>query len=94
MSRQPLIIAYDISDDRIRRQVYRILLNWRLDGQKSVHECRLTRAEAQELFIQLCEFIDPATDQLLFAWLTPDRPVLARGIGRTDGLFRRVALVN
>ena len=94
MSRQPLIIAYDISDDRIRRQVYRILLNWRLDGQKSVHECRLTRAEAQELFIQLGEVIDPPPDQLMFAWLAPDRPVLARGTGRTDGLFRQVALLN
>lgn len=94
MGRQPIVIAYDVARDDYRRQIYQTLSNWRLDGQQSVHECRLTRAEAQELFIQLCAFIDPATDQLLFAWLTPDRPVLARGIGRTDGLFRRVTLIN
>jgi len=51
MSRQPAVIAYDIRADRTRRRVCQILLEWRLDGQKSVHECTLSVSEAQELFI-------------------------------------------
>lgn len=87
MPRRPVIIAYDISADATRRRVHKILLEWRLDGQKSVHECLLSPAEAQELFIQLGQTIDKNTDRLLLAWVAPYRPLYARGVGRTDSLF-------
>ena len=87
MTRKPAIVAYDISADATRRQVYKILLEWRLDGQKSVHECVLSPAEAQELFLQLGEAIDPATDRLLLAWVAPYRALHKRGVGRIDRLF-------
>lgn len=88
MLRRPAIIAYDISSNRTRRLVHRILLEWRLDGQKSVHECLLSAAEARELFIQLGDAIDTETDRLLLAWVTTRRPVMARGLGKDDSLFR------
>ena len=94
MSRNPVIIAYDISADRTRRQVYKILLEWRLDGQKSLHECVLSAAEAKELFIQLGQAIDPATDRLLLAWVAPRRPLFARGSGRVDALFTKLLTVR
>ena len=94
MSRHPVIIAYDISADQTRRRVYKILLEWRLDGQKSVHECVLSFAEAQELFIQLGQAIDPATDRLLLAWVAPRRPLFARGVGRVDALFAKLLTVR
>jgi len=94
MSRNPAIIAYDISADKTRRQVYKILLEWRLDGQKSVHECVLSAAEAQELFIQLGQTINPATDRLLLAWVAPRRPLFARGVGRVDALFTKLLAVR
>jgi CRISPR-associated protein Cas2 len=87
MARKPAIVAYDISADSTRRQVYKILLEWRLDGQKSVHECVLSPAEAQELFMQLGGAIDPETDRLLLAWVAPYRAPQARGTGRVDRLF-------
>lgn len=90
MSRNPIIIAYDISANPIRRRIYKILLEWRLDGQKSVHECVLSIAEAQELFIQLGQAIDPATDRLLLAWVAPRRPLYARGVGRVNALFTKL----
>lgn len=90
MPRHPVIIAYDIRADRTRRQVYKILLEWRLDGQKSVHECVLSTAEAKELFIQLGQAIDPATDRLLLAWVAPRRPLFARGVGRVDAPFTQL----
>ncbi|MCB1717183.1 MAG: CRISPR-associated endonuclease Cas2 [Candidatus Competibacteraceae bacterium] len=84
MPRRPAVIAYDISRNRIRRRVHRILLEWRLDGQKSVHECLLSTEEAKELFIQLSQAIDRDTDRLMLVWITPGRPIMARGMGRSD----------
>ena len=94
MSRHPVLIAYDIRADRTRRRIYKILLEWRLDGQKSVHECMLSSAEAQELFIQLGQAIDPAADRLLLAWVAPRRPLFARGVGRVDALFAKLLNVR
>ena len=78
----PCIVAYDIRRNKIRRKVLRILRQWRIDGQKSVHECRLTLAEAEELFVQLAELIDPETDRLLLSWVQVRRRGAARGKGR------------
>jgi CRISPR-associated protein Cas2 len=86
MQRRIAIIAYDISSNRIRRRVHKILLEWRLDGQKSVHECPLYAAEARELFMQLGQTIDRGSDRLLLAWLAPRRTPRALGIGRIEAL--------
>lgn len=94
MQRQSAIIAYDISDDKIRRKVHKILLEWRIDGQKSVHECQLSQAEARELFIQLGQTIDRRSDSLLLAWLAPQRQAQALGRGRVDGLNRLLQAVQ
>ena len=82
MKRQPVIVAYDISDHASRRRVFRILKEWRIEGQKSVHECYLTRSEAEELFLQLGQILDQRSDHLLMAWLDQSRKGLARGKGR------------
>lgn len=94
MKRRPAIIAYDIANNRTRRRVYRLLLEWRMEGQRSVHECRLTEAEATELFVQLAETIDQDSDRLLLAWLAPRRPASARGLARVDGLSRELLEIN
>jgi CRISPR-associated protein Cas2 len=73
MARKPAVIAYDIRCDKRRRRVARCLRSWRLDGQYSLFECRLTDAEAQELFLQLAALIDDAEDALLLAWMDNTR---------------------
>lgn len=73
MARKPAVVAYDIRCDRRRRRVARCLQSWRLDGQYSVFECCLTRAEAQELFLQLVDLIDESEDALLLAWMDVSR---------------------
>ena len=73
MSGNPAVIAYDIVSDKRRRRVARCLKTWRLDGQYSLFECRLTDAEAQELFLQLIDLIDPDQDHLLLAWMDNTR---------------------
>jgi CRISPR-associated protein Cas2 len=94
MNRRPAVIAYDISHPLRRRRVHRRLLQWRIDGQKSVHECLLAPREAEELYLQLGELIDPQKDRLLLAWLAPNSPVEARGTGSADSLFRRLARIR
>lgn len=73
MPRKAAVIAYDIVSDKRRRRVARCLQTWRLDGQYSVFECRLTEREAEELFLELLDLIDPETDALLLAWVDNTR---------------------
>ncbi len=76
---RPILIAYDISDNKTRAKVLKVLKEWRLDGQKSVHECWLNRSQAEELFIQLSEKMDMKTDNLLMTWINGHRKMPARG---------------
>ena len=69
MKRKAAIIAYDIASNKRRRRVFRCLKAWSLDSQYSLFECKLTRREAEELFIQLSDLIDEDEDTLLLAWL-------------------------
>jgi len=84
--RKPIIIAYDISRNKLRYRVRKILKEWRLGGQKSVFECRLSQGEAEELFMQLGQVMDLGTDHLLMAWVEPRRKILGRGKGRKSNL--------
>ena len=78
----PVVIAYDISDNKVRNKARNILKNWRLDGQKSVCECRLNMHQAEELFLQVGKLLDKEKDRLLMAWLESHRRVLSRGLGK------------
>lgn len=89
MNRKPAVIAYDISSSRRRRRVHKRLLAWRIDGQKSVHECLLNQREAEELYAQLMDLIDPDSDHLLLAWLSAGAGMEGIGRGYGDNLFRR-----
>lgn len=80
MRRKPVVIAYDIVSNKRRRRLFKVLKQWKLDAQYSVFECRLTRPEAEELFLQLTGLLDENTDSLLLAWLDKGRE--ARGLTR------------
>jgi len=86
---RPVVFAYDISKDKTRKKIYKILKEWRLDGQKSVHECCLPTHSAEELFIQISSTINKKTDNLIMTWIDPHRKVLARGIGKTESMFQK-----
>ncbi len=88
-----LLFAYDISKDKTRRKVFQVLKQWRLGGQKSVHECRLRKKQAEELYLQLNEKLDQDTDSLMLAWLETHRKVLCRGIG-IDSITSLIRHVN
>ncbi len=82
MKRHSMIIAYDISSNKNRYQARKILKEWSLDNQKSVYECRLSKTQAEELFLQLSDCLDHQTDKLLMARIEPHRQLLHRGLGR------------
>lgn len=87
---KPIVVAYDISKNKTRARVRRILRDWNLGNQKSVYECRLTQAEAEELFLQLTHEIDPKTDNILMAWVAPGRKIMTSGLGRHSGLRKNM----
>lgn len=86
-NRYPAIIAYDIHSQQRRSKALRVLKKWRLDGQKSVHECLLTAKEAQHVFNELLHIIDEDSDRLMLAWITPYKPIFNRGTGHSMGFF-------
>ncbi len=77
MRRKPAVIAYDISSNKRRGKVFRCLKSWSLDAQYSVFECDLTWQQAEELFLQLTEYIDQDEDTLMLAWLDNKRQASA-----------------
>lgn len=50
------LLAYDISDDRERRRVEKLLMGYGFRRQLSVFICRLTRSDKTRLLHQLEEF--------------------------------------
>jgi len=53
------MIAYDISNDKIRRQVHKALTNHRTRVQYSVFECFLPSRKKLELQMQVTRLIEP-----------------------------------
>ena len=86
----PIVVAYDISKNKIRARVRRILREWNLDNQKSVYECRLTTQQAEELFLQLSAEIDVNTDNLIMAWVEMKRKVLTKGVGSNTSVNKKM----
>ncbi|MBU0969954.1 MAG: CRISPR-associated endonuclease Cas2 [Proteobacteria bacterium] len=91
---RPIVVAYDISENKARARVRNILKEWNLNNQKSVYECRLTQAQAEELFLQLSHEIDTKTDNLLMAWLEPRRKILTQGLGRHTAMGKKLFYIR
>lgn len=49
MNRQLYLAAYDIEDDRRLRLALKLVREFAIGGQKSVHECHLTAAERNDM---------------------------------------------
>ena len=93
MAFRSAVVAYDISNHKVRRRVHKVLQAWRVDGQLSVHECRLAPEHAEELFLQIGELMDASRDRLLLVWVAQDRPQLIRGRGEGHPMADDLILV-
>lgn len=63
--RRRYFVTYDIADDRIRSQVYKLLRGYGDHIQFSVFRCDLGERRKAELVAALHELIDHGTDQIL-----------------------------
>lgn len=88
--KRPILIAYDISDPKRLYRALKILKAWRIDGQKSVHECMLTTAQASQLKHQLITHMNPDEDKLLMVWLDKTRAIKVCGTGKNLNLFKKI----
>ena len=61
-----LVISYDISDDKSRQRVAKILGNFGQRVQYSVFECDLSKDELNKLITQLENIINDSTDSIRY----------------------------
>lgn len=89
------IVAYDISDTRRWRQVFKTMKGFGEWIQLSVFQCRLSRRRRAELEAQLSEIIKMGEDHVLVIDIGPaNRSAVAiKSIGKTSHSIRRGAVV-
>lgn len=78
------LVAYDISDDKRLRRVFKTMRAYGDHLQYSVFECQLTQTDLIRLRSELAAIINHADDQVLFVNLGPaegrgDRVITALG---------------
>lgn len=69
--RRLYVVAYDISDPKRLRRVFRTLKGYGEHLQLSVFRCDLTRSQRLQLAAKLGQTIDPEEDQVMFVDLGP-----------------------
>lgn len=82
--RRQYLLCYDISSNRRRRAVHRLLAQCSGSGQYSLFECPLSQAEYWQLLSRLHTLIDPATDHLLALHLDRREQILRLGVAQTQ----------
>jgi CRISPR-associated protein Cas2 len=77
------LTAYDISDPRRLRRVYRYLSAYRVGGQKSVPEIWVTPAELRQIRVDLSGMLETTQDRLDIFALDPRMKTRVWGRGKT-----------
>lgn len=80
--RDLVLLAYDIVDDRRRARALDAVRGFGIDGQLSVHECRLSPGERRELWQRLVGLARDE-DRLLLLILDPRARIETLGTPRT-----------
>jgi CRISPR-associated protein Cas2 len=71
VDRKLYVLGYDITEDNRRARALKACKGHGLGGQKSVHECLLTKREQRELEARLRRTIDQGGDRLMVLKLDP-----------------------
>ena len=81
-NRKLYLICYDVADDKRLRAALKIVRHYATGGQKSVHECWLSKREKREVIERFSELLHPTDDGLLMVRLDPRQKaqVLGRGV--------------
>ena len=62
--KQFIVIAYDLSNDRRRTKLHKLLLNYGTPVQYSLFECWLTRKDLNKLQTQIRKLVRPRQDHV------------------------------
>lgn len=65
-----VVVSYDISSDRRRLKVMKIMEGFGERVQYSVFECRLTEGQVRELRRRLLRWVNPREDSVRFYFLS------------------------
>lgn len=84
--RRLYLVAYDVTDDKRWRRVFKVMRNWGDRVQLSVWRCELTPEERDMLEAQLRAEINLREDKVLLALMGVPETVVAAGRLRTVGL--------
>lgn len=89
------IVAYDITDPKRWRKVYRLMLGYGEWLQLSVFQCRLSRTSLVELEARLSELIKHEADHVLILDVGPlgDVKPQVRSLGKAFEPVRREAVI-
>lgn len=79
--RRYYLLAYDVTSDRRRAAVLKAVKAHGIGGQKSAHECWLSRSERRELMRRLHRLVEPGEDRLLLLRLDPRSEIRQLGKG-------------
>lgn len=92
-SRALYLVCYDVSCNRTRRAVHKVLAGFRVSGQKSAFECLFTAGELQRVIGTVEELIDPDTDRVHVIRLDPRMPRQGWGRARMHELGQPLMVV-
>lgn len=82
--KQFIVVAYDISDDRRRQKIAKILLNYGVRKNFSVFECILTESQIKGMKNKLEKIIASKSDCVLYYYLCKACTEKKEIIGGTD----------
>ncbi len=76
------LVAYDITESSRRARALKVCKGHGLGGQKSVHECWLSRSEQRELQTSFMQIIDADTDRFAIIRFESRTQIFVLGRGR------------
>lgn len=80
--KQFIVVAYDISDDRRRQKVVKILVNYGVRSNYSVFECVLTETQVNTMKNRLEKIVKSKSDCVLYYYLCKSCVVKRESVGR------------
>lgn len=81
-----VLVIYDISDDKMRRELVKYLQSYGGRVQKSAFECIMTKKLYKNLVKDVKRYMNPKTDSIRIYRLNRDNEILNFGINKLTDL--------
>lgn len=80
--KQFIVVAYDVSDDKRRQKIVKILVNYGVRSNYSVFECVLTETQVNTMKKRLEKIVESKSDCVLYYYLCKSCVVKRESVGR------------